>query len=397
MEVSVKDMQIKRVIWIVLDSVGMGELPDADKFDDVGTNTIGHVSEKHNGLKVPNMVKIGLGNINGIVGIDKCDNPIGCYGKMAEMSNGKDTTVGHWEMVGIYSSKKFPTYMDGFPENIIDEFIKETGVPGVLGNKVASGTEIIKELGEEHIATKKPIIYTSADSVFQIACHESIYSPEELYKMCRIARSILKGNDEVARVIARPFEGEKPFTRTANRRDFSKLPDRNNLLVKMKEKGMNVVAVGKIEDIFAKEGITDAIHTKDNMDGMDKTLDYMDTIDSGLIFTNLVEFDSKWGHRNDYEGYAIGLEQFDERLTDVMDKIKEDDILIINADHGCDPTTKGTDHTREYVPLLVYGKSLKKNVNLGIRSTFADVGQTIAQIMNVDKLSIGESFLEDII
>lgn len=388
--------KIKRIIWIILDSVGMGELPDANEFDDLGTNTIAHVSEKHNGLKVPNMVKIGLGNINGIKGIEYNDNPIGCYGKMAEISNGKDTTVGHWEMIGIYSPMRLPTYPNGFPDNIIDEFIKEGNIPGILGNKVASGTEIIEELGEEHIRTRKPIVYTSADSVFQIACHEDVYPIDELYRLCNTARKLLKGKDEVARVIARPFEGETTFTRTANRRDFSKMPDKNNLLVKMKAARMNVAAVGKIEDIFAGEGITDAVHTKDNMDGMEKTLEYMDKIDSGLIFTNLVEFDSKWGHRNDYKGYAIGLEEFDAKLVDVMNKLRDDDMLVINADHGCDPTTKGTDHTREYVPLLVYGKKLKKNVNLGIRSTFADVGQTIAEIMGVEKLNIGNSFLDKI-
>lgn len=396
MEVFVMDKSINRIIWIVLDSVGCGELPDAKDFDDVGTDTIGHVSEKHGGLCVPNMVKLGLGNIEGIKGVDKCDSPLGCYGKMGEMSNGKDTTIGHWEMTGIYSPVKFPTYPHGFPDRIISLFIEKTGVPGVLGNKVASGTEIIKELGEEHIKTGKPIIYTSADSVFQIACHEEVYPPEKLYKLCEIARGILVGEDEVARVIARPFIGEKEFTRTSNRRDFSKLPDRNNLLVRMKEAGMNVAAVGKIEDIFAKQGITQAVHTKDNMDGVDKTKNYMDIIKEGLIFTNLVEFDSKWGHRNDYEGYAVGLEDFDRRLPEIIDKMRDDDLLVINADHGCDPTTKGTDHTREYVPLLVYGKSVKQNVNLGVMTSFADVGQTIAEIMGIGKLSIGTSFLDKI-
>lgn len=388
--------KINRVIWIILDSVGMGELPDADRFDDVGTDTIGHVSEKHGGLNVPHMVSLGLGNIDGIKGIKPAECPIGCYGRMAELSNGKDTTIGHWEMVGIYSPERFPTYPDGFPQAIIEEFVRQTGVPGILGNKVASGTEIIKELGGEHMKTGKPIIYTSADSVFQIACHEQLYSPEALYNMCRIARNILQGSDEVARVIARPFEGEYPFVRTANRRDFSKLPDADNLLVKMKEDGMHVAAVGKIEDIFAGQGITEAVHTKDNTDGMNKTLDYMDTIKTGLIFTNLVEFDSKWGHRNDYEGYASGLEAFDKKLIEVMDKMEETDILFINADHGCDPTTKGTDHTREYVPLLVYGKTLRQNINLGTLTTFADVGQTIADIVGVEPLRIGTSFLDRI-
>lgn len=389
--------KISRVIWIVLDSVGMGELPDAADFDDIGTNTIGHVSEKHGGLQVDNMVQLGLGNIDGITGIDKCKNPLGCYGRMAEMSNGKDTTIGHWEMTGIYSKDRFPTFPNGFPKEIIEAFIQKAKIPGILGNKVASGTEIIKELGTEHVKTGKPIIYTSADSVFQIACHEEVYTPRELYTLCQCAREILKGKNEVARVIARPFIGKDgEYTRTANRRDFSKLPNKNNLLVKMKEGGLEVAAVGKIEDIFAGQGITRSVHTKDNMDGIDKTLDFMDTIETGLIFTNLVEFDSKWGHRNDYAGYAAGLEAFDKRLPEVIEKMKDTDMLIIDADHGCDPTTKGTDHTREYVPLIVYGKGFRRGINLGTRKTFADVGQTITDIFGLESLAIGTSFLEEI-
>lgn len=390
---------VKRVIWIILDSVGMGALPDADLFDDMGTNTIAHVAKKNGGLNLPNMIKLGLGNIDGMKEIEGISEPIGCYGRMAEVSNGKDTTIGHWEMVGIYSKERFPTYPNGFPEEITAEFIKRSNLPGILGNKVASGTEILKELGEEHIKTKKPIVYTSADSVFQIACHEEVYSTKDLYRLCEIAREILKGKHEVARVIARPFVGNEKdgYTRTANRRDFSKLPDKNNLLSKMKAEGMNVAAVGKIEDIFAGQGITTAKHTKDNMDGMDKTLEYMKELNSGLIFTNLVEFDSKWGHRNDYEGYGKGLEEFDEKLKEVLDNMEDSDILIINADHGCDPTTKGTDHTREYVPLIVYGKCLRKNVNLGTLETFADVGQTISEIFGTEKLNIGTSFLSEIV
>ena len=391
--------EVKRVIWIVLDSVGMGLAKDADKFDDVGTNTLGHVAEKNGGLDVPNMIKLGLSSIDGSVNLKKIDNPIGCYGRMEEKSNGKDTTIGHWEMMGIYSEHRFPTYPDGFPKEIIDEFIRETGIPGILGNKVASGTEILKELGDEHIKTKKPIIYTSADSVFQIACHEGVYSPEELYRLCRVARNILKENHEVARVIARPFIGENAqsgFTRTPNRRDFSKLPSSENLMVYLKEQGIEVACVGKIEDIFAGVGVTKSVHTKDNMDGIDKTLDYMREIPEGFIFTNLVEFDSKWGHRNDYLGYARGLEEFDKRLPEVIAAMEETDLLIITADHGCDPTTKGTDHTRENVPLLVYGKHIKHNVNLGVRSTYADAGQTVAEIFGVRKLNIGESFWSEI-
>lgn len=386
-----------RVIWIILDSAGMGELPDAGDFDDVGTHTIGHVAIKNGGLDVPNMRKLGLANIPGMIGIDRCEEIKGCFGKSREISRGKDTTVGHWEMTGIYSREPFATYPSGFPKEVIEEFCEKTGVNGVLGNKVASGTEIIKELGDEHIRTKKPIIYTSADSVFQIACHEEVYSPEELYRMCRIAREILIGEHAVARVIARPFvNGENGYERTANRRDFSLKPSENNLLSNLKNAGFDVIAVGKIEDIFAGVGITEAVHTKDNMDGVDKTIEYMSKDFNGVIFTNLVEFDSKWGHRNDYVGYKKGLEEFDTGLPEIMDAMREDDILIINADHGCDPTTKGTDHTREYIPILVYGKKLKKNVSIGERSTFADIGATITELFGTKKLEIGESFLNEI-
>ena len=386
-------MSRKRIVWIILDSVGMGELPDAKDFDDEGTHTIGHVAEKNGGLNIPNMVKLGLGNIDGMINIDKVKNADGCYGKAREISKGKDTTVGHWEMTGIYSKEKFPTYPNGFPQEIIDEFCEKTGVKGVLGNEVASGTEIIKRLGDEHIKTKKPIIYTSADSVFQIACHEDVFAPDELYRLCEVAREILKGKHGVARVIARPFVGENGnYTRTSNRRDFSLKPTESNLLSYMKKSGYDVIAIGKIEDIFAGVGITEAIHTKDNQDGIDKTIEYINKDNEGIIFTNLVEFDSKWGHRNDYFGYAKGLEEFDARLPEIISALRDDDILIINSDHGCDPTTKGTDHTREYIPILIYGKNLKSNISIGERETFADIGATIAQIYNIDKLDIGQSF-----
>lgn len=393
-----KNSKINRVIWIILDSVGMGELPDANLFDDVGTNTLVHIYEKNNGLNIPNLVKLGLGNIDGMRELDKISEPFGCYGRMAEISNGKDTTIGHWEMIGIHSKDRFPTYPFGFPDYIIDKFIELGNIPGILGNKVASGTEIIKEYYEEHMKTKKPIIYTSADSVFQIACHESIYPVERLYELCDIARKILVDKDKVARVIARPFTGNyENVERTSNRRDYSITPDKNNLLVNLKNNGYDVIGIGKIEDIFAKVGITEAVHTKDNNHGIDVTIEYLNKKNNGLIFTNLVEFDSKWGHRNDYKGYANGLEDFDRRLGDVINNMQEDDILIINADHGCDPTTKGTDHTREYVPLLVYGNHLKKGINLFTLSTFADVGQTICDIFQVGDLLIGTSFLNKII
>lgn len=394
---------IKRVIWIILDSVGIGELPDADKYGDVGANTLGNIARNQGGIKLPNLTQLGLGNIDGAVNLDKTATPLGCFAKAAEISCGKDTTTGHWEMAGVWSKRPFPTYPDGFNDEIISEFCKKTGVSGVLGNKPASGTAILDELGREHKITKKPIVYTSADSVFQIACNEEVYSPEELYELCRAARSILVGEHNVARVIARPFVEKKDntgkvtgYTRTANRRDFSLKPQTPNLLTNICDKGLTVAAVGKIEDIFAGTGITKAIHTKDNMDGVDKTLEYMRTVDNGLIFTNLVEFDSTWGHRNNPIGYKKGLEDFDRRLAEIMEQLRDDDLLIINADHGCDPTTQGTDHTREYVPVVIYGRSIKSGVNLGILETFADIGQTIAEVLHVQPIDIGKSFWSSI-
>ena len=383
----------KRVIWIVLDSVGMGELPDAGKFGDIGSNTLGNIA-KVAGLFLPNMRKLGLGNIEGMVGVEPIEAPIGCYGRLAELSNGKDTTTGHWEMAGIYSKQGFPVYSNGFPKEVIEQFKKEANVEGVLGNCAASGTEIIERLGMEHERTKYPIVYTSADSVFQIACHKSVYPVEELYQMCEKARKILTGKDAVARVIARPFEGYKgQYSRTAERKDFSLQPPSDHLLERIKEKGLIVAAVGKIEDIFAGKGITDAVHTKDNMDGVRKTIQYMKRETEGLIFTNLVEFDMKWGHRNDVYGYAKGLEEFDVVLPDILEAMEEEDILVLTADHGCDPTTPSTDHSREYVPVLFYGKKLKQNVNLGTGKSFADIGQTVAEFFGLMPLAIGESFL----
>ncbi len=393
---------INRIIWIILDSVGIGELPDADRYGDKGTNTLGNISRTQGGINIPNLTSLGLGNIDGAINLEKIAVPKASYGKCAEISCGKDTTTGHWEMIGVCSERPFPTYPHGFPKEIIEEFCEKTGVPGVLGNKTASGTAILEELGEKHRHTRMPIVYTSADSVFQIACNEEIYSPEELYKMCSIARDILVGEHNVARVIARPFieikDDEKVigYKRTSNRRDFSLKPAIPNLLTNICDAGLPVAAVGKIEDIFAGIGITDAVHTKDNMDGMDKTLEYMDKYKGGLIFTNLVEFDSTWGHRNDPVGYKKGLEDFDIRLREIMDSMGDEDLLIINADHGCDPTTPGTDHTREYIPLLVYGHNIKDNVNLGTLDTFADIGQTIAEILRVKGIAVGTSFYDKI-
>lgn len=388
---------IKRVIWIVLDSVGMGELPDANLYGDEGSNTLGNISKLVGGLKLPNLISLGLGNIDGMQNIDGIANPTGVYGRFAEKSMGKDTTVGHWEMAGVISDKPFPVYPNGFPDEIILEFEKQIGTK-TLGNKVASGTEIIKELAQEHIKTGYPIIYTSADSVFQIAADEQVIPIERLYEICNIARAILSGKHSVARVIARPFvKTEDGFVRTSNRRDFSLKPPYDTVLDKLKKKNMDVIAVGKIEDIFSGQGITQAVHTKDNSDGVIKTIEYMHKDNQGLIFTNLVDFDMKWGHRNDYIAYAKGLEAFDTLLPDIIAALKSTDILFVTADHGCDPTTISTDHSREYVPFIGCGESLKKNINLGTRSTFSDIGQTVAEIFKTESLQNGESFLTDIV
>lgn len=388
----------KRVIWIILDSVGIGEAPDAGQYGDVGADTLGNIVRERGKLRVPNLERLGLFSIDDTA-LPKTETvPVGAYGKARELSNGKDTTTGHWEMIGIHTKQAFPTYPNGFPKEITDKFVKRTGCGGILGNVTASGTKIIKELGDEHMKTGYPIIYTSADSVFQIAANEDVIPLSRLYEMCQTARDILQGEHGVARVIARPFVKEAAgYTRTANRRDFSLKPSENSLLAYMKEAGYRVTAVGKIEDIFSGVGIGDSLHTKSNLDGMDKTVDFMETQHDGLIFTNLVEFDSTWGHRRDVEGYAQGLEDFDDRLGQVLAKMREDDLLIINADHGCDPTFRGTDHTREYVPVLMYNKGMKQGMNLGVLDTFADIGATIADNFGVKELSIGSSLKDKLI
>lgn len=388
---------INRVIWIVLDSVGMGEMFDADKYGDTGCNTLGNISKNLGGINIPNLVKLGLGDIDNMEGIEKCSEPLGAYGRFAEASVGKDTTTGHWEMAGIISKAPFPTYPNGFPDEVVNAFEKAVGRK-IIGNKPASGTVILDELGEEHIKTGKLIVYTSGDSVFQIAANEAIVMPEELYDICRKARKILSGKHAVARVIARPFVGEKKggFTRTPNRRDFSLEPPYDTVLDKIKKSGNNVMAVGKIEDIFEGKGVTEAVHTKDNMDGVYKTIEYIKTDKKGLIYTNLVDFDMKWGHRRDVKAYGKGLEDFDVSLQEIMKAMKDEDALFITADHGCDPTAHGTDHTREYVPFIAYGSGIKKNVNLGTRKTFSDIGQTVAEILGTEKVENGESFLNKI-
>ena len=387
---------MKRAIIIVLDAVGIGELPDADKYGDKGSNTLMHVKEALPALNLKNMCNLGLGLIDGDNVYEKVNNPKGIYGKMAEHSAGKDTTTGHWEISGIWIDKPFPTYPKGFPKEIIEEFESKIGRK-VLGNCVASGTVIIQELGDEHMKTGYPIVYTSADSVFQIACHEDIIPIEEQYRYCEIAREILQGDNGVGRVIARPFiSSNGHYTRTERRKDFSLPPIAPTLLDYVSDAGLTVSAVGKIEDIFCNRGITQSVHTHTNAEGIKQTIKYIENAPDGLIFTNLVEFDSKWGHRRNVEGYGQGLIDFDSRLPQIIDNLRNNDLLIINADHGCDPTFKGTDHTREYIPVIAYSKNCKNGVDLGILNSFSDIGATIAEIFGV-KISNGESFLNKIL
>ncbi len=389
--------KINRVIIIVLDAVGIGEAPDAAKFGDVGSNTLGNLSKAVGGLKLPNMEKLGLGKIEPLVGVNPKITAIGDYGKMQEQSGGKDTTAGHWEIAGVITKEPFPTYPHGFPEEVLAPFRKAIG-RDVLGNIPASGTEIIKQLGEEHVKTKKPIVYTSADSVFQIACHEEVYPIEELYKMCEIARKILTGKHAVGRVIARPFLGSPGnFQRTERRKDFSLEPFLPTILDKLKEAQYDVVGIGKIEDIFAGCGLTEAIHTKGNPKCTQATIDAIKANTKGLIFTNLVDTDMIYGHRNDCPGFHQALIDFDNRLPEIQNSMRDDDLLIISADHGCDPTTPSTDHSREFVPLLVYGKKIKPNINLGTRETYADVSATIADLFNLEKWRYGKSFQSEIL
>lgn len=392
---------MKRAIIIVLDSVGIGELPDAANFGDVGSNTLVNIKKARPETSLPNLCGLGLGNIQGekIHLLGKTDTPKGCFGKMAEKSIGKDTTTGHWEIAGIVTAEPFPTYTEtGFPKDVMDAFEQAIGTK-TLGNYSASGTVIIQDLGTEQVETGYPIVYTSADSVFQIAAHEEVIPVERLYEICGIARKILTGEHGVARVIARPFVGnaEEGFVRTKNRKDFSLEPTGVTILDLAKEKGMEVVAIGKIEDIFEGRGMTKADHTKDNADGIEKTLQYMKEDFEGILFTNLVDTDMIFGHRNDVEGYASALEYFDSRLPEIMAAMKEEDILFITADHGCDPTTSSTDHSREYVPVLICGKKVKEGVDLGIRKGFTDLGQTVADYLGLDADFDADSFLQDIL
>jgi len=392
---------MKRAVIIVLDSVGIGELPDAADFGDVGSNTLVNIKKARPETSLPNMAALGLGNIQGedIHLLGKVDAPKGCFCKMGEKSIGKDTTTGHWEIAGIVTAKPFPTYTEtGFPKDVMDAFEEAIGTK-TLGNYSASGTVIIQDLGAEHVKTGYPIVYTSADSVFQIAAHEDVIPLERLYEICGIARKILTGEHGVARVIARPFIGSEAegFTRTKNRKDFSLEPTGVTILDLAKEKGMEVVAIGKIEDIFEHRGMTKADHTTNNADGIEKTIQYMKDDFEGILFTNLVDTDMIYGHRNDVEGYAGALEYFDGKLPEIMAQLKDEDILIITADHGCDPTTPSTDHSREYVPVLVCGKPVKEGVDLGIRKGFTDLGQTVADYLGLDAKFDADSFLQDIL
>ena len=384
--------QFSRIIIIVLDGAGIGEMPDAPEWGDAGSDTFGHVLASRD-VHLPNLRRYGLGNIRPLQSVPPLERPEGSYGRCALRSNGKDTTTGHWEMAGIILEQAFPTYPNGFPASVIDHFIKETGVPGILGNIPASGTEIIKDLGAEHVKTGKPIVYTSADSVFQIAAHEQVILLPQLYEMCETARGLLNGEHEVGRVIARPFLGEPgSFYRTENRHDYAVAPPRENLLVSMADEDLDVVCIGKIASIYDSNGVTQDLTAKNNEQSINQTIHALQQQSRGLIFSNLVDFDMLYGHRRDTEGFAKALEHFDSRLPEIEGAMRDDDLTIITADHGNDPTCPGSDHTREYAPLLVFGKSARPGVNLGSRNSLADIGQTIANNFGL-RLAAGESFL----
>jgi len=384
-----------RIIWIVLDSVGIGEMPDAEAYGDKGSDTLGNIARQRQ-LRLPNLRRLGLANIRPLTGLEAAAKPAAAFGRCALASPGKDTTTGHWEMAGIHLKKPFPLFPNGFPREVMDPFETRIG-RSTLGNKAASGTEIIEELGEEHMRTGSPIVYTSADSVFQIAAHEEVIPLFELYKICDAARDILRGPYEVGRVIARPFVGEPgAFTRTSNRHDYAVPPPKGMLLDQLKARGIEIYSVGKIFDVFLGRGIGGQVKTKTNADGMAKTLEAMEEVDRGLIFVNLVDFDMLYGHRNDVEGYARALEEVDGWLPALEAKLAAWDLVILTADHGCDPTTPSTDHSREYVPLLVYGPQARVGVNLGVRASLADIGQTVAENFGTS-IATGQSFLSELL
>ena len=384
---------MKRIFLIVLDSVGIGEMPDAAAFGDEGSNTLRAAAESKY-FSMPNMRKLGLFNIDGVAIGEKEPQPQGAFARMAESSMGKDTTIGHWEIAGVISKAPLPTYPNGFPESILKEFSERTG-RGILCNKPYSGTEVIKDYGKEHMRTGDLIVYTSADSVFQVAAHEAVVPVEQLYEYCQMARKILAGEHGVGRVIARPFAGEPgAFVRTAGRHDFSLEPPAVTMLDQLRGNGYEVLGVGKINDIFAGKGITDYVRTTGNADGIDKTLAYMEQKFEGLCFVNLVDYDMLYGHRNDVDGYAKALTYFDKRLPEIIEKLKEDDVLMITADHGCDPSTPSTDHSREYTPLVLYGKKIPAGKNFGTRKTFSDIGATVLKYFGIRQKTAGESLVE---
>lgn len=391
-------MKIERIAVIVLDGVGAGESPDASDYGDSGSNTLSNTARVLEGLDLPNMGEMGLGNITPMEGVPLREKTWGAYGKCQEISKGKDSVTGHWELMGVEVKKPFPTYPNGFPPEILDEFKKLTGLE-VLGNKTASGTEIIKELGEEHVRTGKPIVYTSADSVFQIAAHENVIPIDELYHLCELSRKMLKGEHAVGRVIARPFVGDnaETFTRTKRRHDYPLLAPTDTMMDTLIKEGHKVYATGKIDDLFGNRGITKTHHSVFNMESIQALVDFLDEDFTGLLFANLVEFDMTFGHRNDVKGFGQKLEEFDAFIPTIRNKMKDTDIAMIVADHGVDPTTKSTDHSREYIPLLVFGKQVKNNVNLGIRQSFADVAATIGEVFSVTPPAIGQSFLREIL
>src|SRR5437867_8325394 len=385
-----------RITLIVLDGAGIGAMPDAPEWGDAGSDTFGHICESRE-VHLPNLQSLGLGNIRPLAGVLAVDKPRGCYGKCALQSNGKDTTTGHWEMAGIILERAFPTYPNGFPQTLIDQFIAAAHVPGILVNIPVSGTEIIKQLGPEHVKTGKPIAYTSADSVFQIAAHEEVIPLDRLYEICETARRILRGEHEVGRVIARPFLGQPgSFYRTENRHDYAVPPPRENLLPLLSDNGLEVVCIGKIASIYDSTGVTRDLTAKNNEQSIDQTIRALQDDARGLIFSNLVDFDMLYGHRRDTEGYARALEHFDSRWPEIESAMRDGDLAIITADHGNDPTYRGTDHTREYAPLIVFGKKARAGVNLGTRQSLSDIGKTIAENFGLN-LRAGESFLKDLV
>lgn len=388
-----------RINIIVLDSFGVGELPDAHEYGDEGSNTLEEIYNNYK-LNLPNLKKLGLYNIVGLNIPEKEENPIGCFGKATEISKGKNSPVGHWEMSGAITEVAFSTFPNGFPKDLLEKVSKEANIPGFICNEKGSGTDLLKKYGEESVKTKKPIVYTSADSVFQIAAHEDVYPIDELYRICKVARKVIdEGNYNIGTVIARPFVGtaNDNYKRTYNRKDFEATTFSKTMLDLLNENGRTVYAIGKIEDLFVGRGITDSVHTEGNADGIEKNILALKNSNYDLIFTNLVDFDMLYGHRNDVEGYGKALEYFDSKLPEIIENLKQDDILIITADHGCDPSTPSTDHSREYIPVIVYGKSLKSNIDLGIRKTYADISATVLDYFDLENLKYGTSFKNEII